>query len=136
MTSSIFVPSSKIVAPKRLKSVELQEIIYRFARLHDKLCVLMKRTNILSSFVVIFFKMIFFPNGIVPHLFSFNFQLIFGPLAMLILAVFCFEALFVGMVDQNFKILLMALLFSFYGFHTYAVKVVLINSIVLAGNMV
>lgn len=50
--STIFVPSKKLVAPVRLTTAAMRETVFRLARVHDKLCQLLSRTNKYCTFMV------------------------------------------------------------------------------------
>lgn len=52
---------------------------------------------------------------------------------MLVLALFCFESLFVGLVDRHEQILNMAYVYCGFAAHVYLVKIIQVNVIVACG---
>lgn len=52
---------------------------------------------------------------------------------MLILAIFCFEVLFVGLVDRHDEILMMGYLYCGFAAYVYLVKIIQVNIIVSCG---
>lgn len=62
------------------------------------------------------------------------FQLILMPLVIISLTVYSLETLFVGVIEQNYQIQMLAVCFIYFTFHMYIVALLKVDAIVRSGS--